>query len=168
MLGGLAATAQVLASVSRHVRRVKAGHAARLRQVDGASRDMRERAKATLDLRREERAMQTELAELSGHIDSGEKTVQRKKSAESLLYVFDERRNPGDQGFILSISHARFADIARNPPAEVAASWAAGRRFLVWAANNKMAQAKANMRFPAEKGYVVGPADAYSGNSDDL
>lgn len=168
ILGGLAAAAQVFASVSRHVRRVKAGHAARLRQLGEVRRDMRERARATLDLRREERAMQRELVELTGQIDSGEKTVQRKKSAETLLYVFDERRNPGDQAFIVPIAHPRFADIARHPPEDVSASWVSGRRFLVWAASDKMASAKANMRFPADRGYVVGALEPYAGNSEEL
>lgn len=165
---GLAAAAQVLATISRRIRRVRAGHAARIKQVEDASRYVRERAKASLDLKREERTMKRELVDISGSIDIGEKTVQEKKSAEILLHVLDERRNPGDHAYIVSVRHPRFADIARHPPAEVATSWAEGRRFLVWAGSPKTAAAKSGVRFPTDRGYAVGAVEVYDGNPDDL
>jgi len=167
-IAGLAAAAQIAAGVAGRIRTAKTRQAARLRQVRDASRYVREKARATLALKREERALIKELESLSRDIDSGEEVVTRQKSKETLLYVLDERRNVGDQAFIIAITHRNFGHLSRGAPEAVARSWAAGRRFLVWAASSKMAHAKASMRYPQDRGFTVAAPESYDGNPDEL
>ncbi|MFM2042137.1 MAG: hypothetical protein RLY86_713 [Pseudomonadota bacterium] len=168
IIAGIAAAAQVFATVTRRIRQVRALHQGRLRQVADLSREVREKARATLDLRREEKAMAKEMQDLSGHIDTGEQVVQRKRAAESFIHVLDERRNPGDHPFLVTIRHPNFAEIARHPPRDVVGSWSDGRRYLVWANAPKMAGAKAAMRFNADRGFQVGPPEPFDGKADEL
>ncbi|QJE71856.1 hypothetical protein HHL28_00880 [Aerophototrophica crusticola] len=168
ILAGLAVAAQVAGTVMKRIKRVQMLHAAKQHQVREASRRMREKARITLDLRREERSMERELQELGVGIDQGEEAVAKERGSESHIYVLDDRRNPGDQAFIVPVRHPNFASLGRTAPAEVLGSWQHGRRYLVWAAAEKMAQAKAAMRFTADKGYAVGQPEPYQGDPEAL
>lgn len=168
VLGGGVAAIQVMTHTSKRIKQIKAKHQGHQGKASAASRAVRERAAATMALRREERVMERELAELNQSIDEGEVVAEREKAAESQIYVFDERKNVGDQAFLLTIAHSDFNALARNAPPEITQSWQQGRRYMVWAANAKMASAKAGMRFNQDKGYRVGAATAFEGDPEEL
>lgn len=169
LLGGLVTAAQVAASVSQRIRRVRRLHLVRRRKLQQAVVQMREKAKGSLDLRREVRGMERELARLTGGIDQGEASVERARAgSESQLYVVDERRQEGDGCFVLTVRHPQFGSLSRNAPTDLAESWRQGRRYVVWAAAAKLAEAKTSARFPADRGYVVGTPEPLQGTGDSL
>ncbi|WP_119681563.1 hypothetical protein [Indioceanicola profundi] len=168
IVASIAAAAHIADLVSKRIRHAKALYAARHRQLQEITHQMRDKAKITLALRREEQAMAAELESLSRSIHTGEDAVVQQKSQESLLYVLEENRNAGDQAFLARITHRAFARVAPAAPQRVLDSWSQGRQFLVWGAMAQAAQAKAAMRYPHGRGFTVGAADAYKGNADEL
>ncbi len=168
VLTGAAAVAQIVGVVQRRVKGVGRQDEERRRQVADASKAVREKAMLTLKLKREERAMLAEIRELATAIDKGEAHVAHVRANEEFIHVSDERKSPGDQAYIAMIAHPDFNRLAKAAPAEVTRSWANGRQYLVWAANPKIAQAKALLRHPAEKGYVVGDITLFTGGPDEL
>ncbi|MFY8093305.1 MAG: hypothetical protein ACOVN0_07475 [Niveispirillum sp.] len=166
ILGGGVVALQMVAHTRQRLRRTRKQHEGHQNRVNAASRAMRERAAATLALRREEQMMRRELDRLNLQIDDGERQADREKATESQIYVFDERKNMGDQAFVFVISHPDFNNLARNAPDEVVKSWKAGRRYMVWAASEKMAMAKAGMRFNQDKGYRVSAPAPFEGDPE--
>lgn len=166
LAGGVVAM-QVTTSISKRIRRAHGLRKAQLGRVAQASKALREKVKVTLDLRREERQMEVELIALDRSIAEGEAQAEREKRTESQIYVFDERKNTGDQAFLFTITHPDFNNLARNAPPEICTSWRSGRRYMVWAASEKMAAAKANMRFNQDKGYRVSPPQAVEGDMEE-
>ncbi|MBP7340641.1 hypothetical protein, partial [Niveispirillum sp.] len=166
ILGGGVVALQMVAHTRQRLRRARKLHEGQQGRVGTASRGMRERASGTLALRREEQQMRLELDRLNEMIEDGEKQAEREKGTESQIYVFDERKNMGDQAYVFQINHPDFNNLARNAPDEVVKSWKAGRRYMVWAASEKMASAKAGMRFNQDKGYRVGPPAPFEGDPE--
>lgn len=170
VLGGLAAAGQVAGVVMKRLKRAKATHAVHRAQARDASARLRDLARETLALRREERAMRRDIADLTEGVAEEEAALARERAAESPLHMLEERHSPGDRPFEVAVSHpdfaAQFYQAARQGAEEVTASWQAGRRYLVWGVNDKAAQAKAALRFPADKGYAVGAAALFEGDLD--
>ena len=166
ILGGGVVALQMMAHTRQRLRRARKLHEGQQSRVGAASKGVRERAAATLALRREERQMQQELEQLNQMIEKGDQQAEREKATESQIYVFDERKNMGDQAYVFQISHPDFNNLARNAPDEVVKSWKSGRRYMVWAASEKMATAKASMRFNQDKGYRVGPPAPFEGDPE--
>lgn len=166
ILGGGVVALQMVTHTRTRLHRTRKLHEGQQNRVGTASRAVRERAAATLALRREEQQMRRELERLNQQIDEGDRQAEREKATESQIYVFDERKNMGDQAFVFPISHPDFNNLARNAPDEVLKSWKAGRRYMVWAASEKMAMAKAGMRFNQDKGYRVGAPTPFEGDPE--
>lgn len=168
LLAGMVVAAQVFTAMAKRIRQAKAQHAARQRRLKQASQALRERARATLALRREERQMEQEMMVLNHSIEEGEATAERERRSESQLYVFDERKNIGDHPYLMTIRHRDFNNLARHAPAEVTQSWQTGRRYMVWAAHEKMAVAKATQRFSQDKGYSVSEPEPFQGDPEQV
>ncbi|OYQ32646.1 hypothetical protein CHU95_17900 [Niveispirillum lacus] len=166
VLGGGVVAVQMMTHTRQRLRRSRRQHEGQHNRVTAASRGVRERAATTLALRREEQQMRRELARLNQQIEDGERQAEREKATESQIYVFDERKNMGDQAYVFQISHTDFNSLARNAPDEVVKSWRSGRRYMVWAASEKMAMAKAGMRFNADKGYRVSAPAPFEGDPE--
>lgn len=166
VLGGGVVAIQMMTNVRRRLRRAQKKHHGQLGRLTNASQAMREQARATLALKREGQQMEHELEELEQIIEQCEQQAAREKVADTQIYVFDERKNIGDTNYVLTIHHPDFNALARGAPDEVNQSWKAGRRYLVWAASEKMAQAKASMRFNLDKGYRVSEPTVYEGNTE--
>lgn len=166
ILGGGVVAVQMLAHTRKRLRRAHKMHAGQQNRVALVSKATRETAGTTLSLRREERQMQQELERLTQQIEEGEHQAEREKLAEAQIYVFDERKNVGDIAYVFQINHPDFNALARNAPDEVVQSWRGGRRYLVWAASEKMASAKASMRFNQDKGYRVGTPTPFEGDPE--
>lgn len=165
---GLAAVAQIIATIQRRIRAVHAQDEQRRRQVTDASKAVREKALFTLKLKREEKAMLSEIRTLTDGIDKGEAHVARVRRSEEFFYVMDERKNPGDHPFLAEVSHPDFGQVSRGAPADVTGSWSEGRRYLIWASTEKMARAKATLRLAPEKGFVVGTVELFKDGADEL
>ncbi|MQP65489.1 hypothetical protein GE253_09010 [Niveispirillum sp. SYP-B3756] len=166
LLAGGVVVLQIISGISKRLRRARAMEGAMLTRVQHARRVMREKAVVTLGLRREEMQQHRELAMLQEMIEDGETAARQEKGNDSQIYVFDERKNLGDQAFMLTISHPDFSNLARKAPEEVVQSWRSGRRYMVWAASEKMAGAKAGMRFNQDKGYRVSEPVPFQGDAE--
>jgi hypothetical protein len=166
LLAGGVVMLQVIANVSKRLRRARTMEGTMQARVLNVRRVMREKAAVTLGLRREEMQQYRELAMLQDMIADGETAARREKGNDSQIYVFDERKNLGDQAFILTITHPDFNSLARKAPEEVVESWRGGRRYLVSAASEKMAAAKAGMRFNQDKGYRVSDPTPFQGDAE--
>lgn len=166
IITGLAAVAQIFGVVQRRVRAVNRQDEERRRQVADLSKKVRETALLTLKMKREEKAMLAEIRGLAHSIDKGEDYVAEFRRNEEFIHVADERKGPGDQAYLAAIAHPDFGSVSRSAPEEVTRSWANGRRYLIWAATEKMARAKAAMRHPADKGFVVGAVELFAGGPE--
>lgn len=166
ILGGGVVAVQMMSHTRKRLRKAEKMHQGQQTRVAAVSRATREQAGTTLSLRREERQMRMELDRLNQQIEQGEQVAERERLGESQIYVFDERKNMGDVAYVFQISHPDFNALARNAPDEVIQSWKAGRRFMVWAASEKMAVAKASMRFNQDKGYRVSAPTAFEGDPE--
>lgn len=166
ILGGGVVAVQMLNHTRKRLRKVKKMHQGQQTRVAAVSRATREQAGTTLSLRREERQMRVELDRLNRQIEEGEQMAEKERMGESQIYVFDERKNMGDLAYVFHISHPDFNALARNAPEELLKAWKAGRRFMVWAASEKMAIAKASMRFNQDKGYRVSAPAPFEGDPE--
>ncbi|TWB21242.1 hypothetical protein FBZ89_105112 [Nitrospirillum amazonense] len=165
---GLTAAGQVASSTARRIRRMRRDTRARRRQVDELFQAVRDKAKLTLDLKREERKMTAELEELRSSVTEHDRLAEARRADEALLYVYDERRMPNDSGFTVTITHSSFQTLSRGAPEPVVSSWRMGRRYLVWASSAKLAVSKTLQRFPPERGYVVKGGDPYPSDPEEL
>lgn len=152
---GVAAAAQVGAITVRRVRALQRAAATRRRYLEGVSAGVRKQARLSLDLKRERQRMSDEVERMRADIASNEAIAAAQLADESLLYVYDERKMPNDQGFVVDIRHPNYQSLSRGAPREVTDSWRQGRRYLVWASSAKLALAKTIQRFPADRGYTV-------------
>ncbi len=166
ILGGGVVAVQMMSHTRKRLRKVEKMHKGQQTRVASVSRATREQAGTTLSLRREERQMRLELDRLNQQIEQGEQLAERERLGESQIYVFDERKNMGDLAYVFQISHPDFNALARNAPDELVKAWKAGRRYMVWASSEKMAMAKANMRFNQDKGYRVGAPAPFEGDPE--
>ncbi|MBB6249809.1 hypothetical protein [Nitrospirillum iridis] len=165
---GLTAAGQVAAATARRIRRMRRDTRARRRQVEELFQEVRSRAKLTLDLKREERKMTTELEQLRSSVTEHDRLAEVRRADEALLYVYDERRMPNDSGYLVTITHSNFQVVSRGAVESVVSSWRMGRRYLVWASSAKLAVSKTLQRFPPERGYSVKGGDPYPTDPEEL
>ncbi|HYE52427.1 MAG TPA: hypothetical protein VEB20_22715 [Azospirillaceae bacterium] len=168
VIAGMAAAGQVMGSAYKRIGKARRTQEGRLRQVDELSQLVREKARTTLALKREERQMTRELAELQGSIDNTEREVTARKANEQFLYLFDERKAPDDGAYVVTITHPNFNRIAKHAPDDVVSSWRSGRRYMVWAASPKAALAKSTHRHPPERGYLVKGGERFDRNPEEM
>lgn len=83
--------------------------------------------------------------------------LERLERTRSQLYVLDDHRAPGDQAFVVRVSHPDFAQVAPGAPPELVQSWSQGRRFVLWAHDSARALRRAAARCPATQGYLLNP-----------
>lgn len=88
-----------------------------------------------------------------------EELEQRMRSAggsDKRIYVLDDRRTDADSTWILRIVNIEYASRVNSNLEPIALdSWKRGRRFLVWAQDEKKAREKATSRYPEQKGFAV-------------
>ncbi|CBS85670.1 hypothetical protein [Azospirillum lipoferum] len=92
---------------------------------------------------------------------------QRLKSAgatDRRIYVLDDRRTQKDQGWLLRVVNIEYgARVNANLTPTALDSWKRGRRFLVWALDEKKAREKVHSRLPENKGFTVMGVESYLG-----
>ncbi|AWK85678.1 hypothetical protein [Azospirillum thermophilum] len=92
---------------------------------------------------------------------------QRLKAAganDRRLYVLDDRRTQVDAGWVVRVANPDYAarvNATLDPFA--LESWKRGRRFVVWALDEKKAREKVTARFPEHKGFALTAIEPYSG-----
>jgi|GEM_PF-1871810 len=117
---------------------------------------IRKLAKATLALRREIRQAERRHTLAEEDCKSLEEKLRAEMAVDRRVYVLDDRRTPSDRTWLALIINNDLTAFA-NPhaPAEVIASWRAGRRFVVWALDEKKAREKILLRFSDRGGYSI-------------
>lgn len=147
---------------------------AQIRSRVRATRDRLGRMEAALHrLRQEEHLLVKEIEALND-----DTAALRRRQAEVLhrlaeeqarhrprLLILSDRRNPGDREWIVTVVNPRIGEIDAAHP--LAAEWARGREYLVWADGERDAAERANRRFGGRPGYqvrsvVAARADLYS------
>ena len=80
------------------------------------------------------------------------------------IYVLDDRRTQKDQGWLLRVVNIEYASrVNGNLTPTALDGWKRGRRFLVYALDEKKAREKVNARFPENKGFTVMGTESYLG-----
>ncbi len=93
-----------------------------------------------------------------------EQRLQAAGAVERRLYVLDDRRTQVDLGWVVKLMNTEYAGRV-NADLEKPAleSWKRGRRFQVWAVDEKKAREKVNARYPEQKGFVITAVEAFQG-----
>jgi hypothetical protein len=121
------------------------------------SQSIRGRARQSLLLRRRKAALQQEMARLGPQLLDERERLAETDATMVRTYVLNDRKMPGDIGYVFTISHPAFQALAPGAPPGLADSWRAGRRCIVWAADPERATKRAALRCSPQRGYVYGP-----------
>lgn len=121
-------------------------------QVDRIKRVARTTLQQARDLRDARR--RKGMAELG--CEELEQRLKAAGAADRRVYVLDDRRTNTDGTWILRIVNLEYSKRV-NPDLDPVAldSWKRGRRFLVWAQDEKKAREKANSKYPEQKGFAI-------------
>ncbi|HYG91556.1 MAG TPA: hypothetical protein VD978_35490 [Azospirillum sp.] len=84
--------------------------------------------------------------------------VQQRLSEEQAkrrprLLILSDRRNPGDKEWLVTVVNTQIGEVDAGHP--LAAEWARGREYLVWAETDRDASERALRRFSARPGYSI-------------
>lgn len=116
---------------------------------------LRKIARRCLNLRREIRSARHRLETTEQECRETEKSIRELERQDRNLYVLDDRRTPADRTWIAIVHHQDFATVNPRVTAEAAASWLRGRRYVVWALDQKKAREKVAVKFPDRSGYLI-------------
>lgn len=123
------------------------------REQSGAIRAM---AREALVLRRTLTKTSDEVERMAQDTLALREKVRQAEAVDRRLYVLDDRRSPSDHEFVAAVSHPAYQRHVQPKATDSwAAAWAAGRRYVVWAADRDRAVAKVAARLPSDHGYVV-------------
>ncbi|WP_029010715.1 hypothetical protein [Azospirillum halopraeferens] len=117
---------------------------------------IRRAARTTLDLAREIRETKRRRRSVELACEELEERLAATNAAERRLYVLDDRRTPSDLSWIVRIANLEYGTRV-NPGLEKTAlkAWKNGRRFVVWALDERKAREKALARYPEHKGFYI-------------
>lgn len=149
----------LMVSLSRATQRIQdaKGRADRFDAMKTAqSERIRKEARTTLGLKRELRAIRRRKEILEEECRLLETRLKRAAEVDHVLYVLDDRRTPADQGWVAVIANPEVLEHG-NPHlnASAVASWKIGRRFIVWALDEKKAREKIAARYPDRLGFAL-------------
>ena len=125
---------------------------------------IRRAGRTTLDLAREIRESRRRKRSMEQACEDLEQRLAATNAAERRLYVLDDRRTPSDLTWVVRVANLEYA-VRVNPDLEPSAlaSWKKGRRFLVWALDEKKAREKVLARYPEHKGFYIQGASRHEG-----
>lgn len=140
---------------------VEATVAASRTRVRGAKESIGKIEATMAKLQREEEKINKEIDEITNSlIDSRRKQSEvQVKLAEAQaqrrprLLILSDRRNNGDKEWLVTVVNTQIREVDANHP--LAAEWAAGRDYLVWAESDRDAAERAQRRFSARPGYSI-------------
>ncbi|HYF87168.1 hypothetical protein [Azospirillum sp.] len=121
-------------------------------------------ARVTLQQARDQRDARRRKAMAELGCEDLEQRLKAAGAADRRIYVLDDRRTQKDQGWLLRVVNIEYgARVNANLTPTALDSWKRGRRFLVWALDEKKAREKVHSRFPENKGFTVMGVESYLG-----
>jgi hypothetical protein len=147
-LGNVLLSAEAIASQARTRVRAAQDSVAKLeaaikrfhREEEKLNREIDEIAEECATLRLKQAGTQQRLAEA--------KARQRPQ-----ILILSDRRNAGDKEWLVTVVNSQIGEIDAAHP--MAAEWARGRDYLVWAETERDAAERTNRRFSARPGYQI-------------
>ena len=125
---------------------------------------IRKVARATLQQARDLRDARRRKAMAEMGCEDLEQRLKAVGAADRRIYVLDDRRTQKDQGWLLRVVNIEYgARVNATLTSTALDSWKRGRRFLVWALDEKKAREKVHSRFPENKGFTVMGVESYLG-----
>ena len=125
---------------------------------------IRKVARATLQQARDLRDARRRKAMAEMGCEDLEQRLKAVGAADRRIYVLDDRRTQKDQGWLLRVVNIEYGPrVNANLTSTALDSWKRGRRFLVWALDEKKAREKVHSRFPENKGFTVMGVESYLG-----
>ncbi|HEY0832662.1 MAG TPA: hypothetical protein VGE72_02030 [Azospirillum sp.] len=146
------ALAQAIRRIKETEQTIAKGESRRRAQVDR----IRRAGRATLALAREMRDAKRRKAVQELACEELEERLRASNAVDRRLYVLDDRRTQNDLGWIVRVANPEYGNRV-NPNLEKSAldSWKRGRRFLVWALDERKAREKVTARFHDHKGFAI-------------
>lgn len=155
-LVGITALSYALAQAIRRIKEteqtIAKGEARRQAQVDR----IRRAGRACLSLSRELRDARRRKTAQEIACEDLEERLRASNAIDRRLYVLDDRRTQNDMGWIVRVSNPDYGQrVNANLEKSALDSWKRGRRFLVWALDEKKAREKVTARFHDHKGFTI-------------
>jgi hypothetical protein len=110
------------------------------RDGENVAKEMEEQARSIAALRQTLQDAQARLAE-----------AQSRRRPQ--LLIFSDRRTGLDKEWLVTVVNTQIGDVEASHP--LAAEWAQGREYLVWAETDRDAHDRVQRRFGARPGYSV-------------
>lgn len=159
VFAGLIGLASLVVALLMAVRRLKETEATvekantrRLAQVER----IKKAARTTLNLAREKEAMRRRKNAIEIACEDLEGRLAASKALDKRLYVLDDRRTQADLGWIVRVVNADYAyKVNAKIDRTALETWRRGRRFIVWALDEKKAREKVIARFQEHKGFDI-------------
>jgi len=153
---GLTALAFGLLQAIRRLRETERMVAKAEARKAAQSERIRHAARVSLGLSRDLREARRRKTALEFACEDAEARLRAAAAIDRRVFVLDDRRTQHDLGWLVKVANADYA--ARvNPALEAAAldTWKRGRRFLVWALDERKAREKVQARYPDHKGFAI-------------
>ncbi|MGQ9368099.1 hypothetical protein [Azospirillum sp. ST 5-10] len=117
---------------------------------------IRRAARTTLGLAREIREAERRQRDLEAACGELEGRLLASNGIDRRLYVLDDRRTPSDLTWVVRVANPDYARrVQPDLDPAVLETWRRGRRFLVWALDERKARDKVYARFPEHKGFYI-------------
>jgi hypothetical protein len=119
-------------------------------------------ARGTLKLARDLRKIKRRESMFERACRDLETQLSASRLLDKRIYVVEERKTEAEQCFLARVSNVDYA--ARVNPklmSNALDSWRQGRRFVVWAVDEKKARERLAARFPDARGYHVLSLQSY-------
>lgn len=144
-------------------------HAQRMRQASrNQGRRLRQFARRSYHLKREVRKQEKREQQLAVTAERlATQLAELRDNRSPAPFILDERRTGQDRGFLTVLSHPEPTTLNPDISDRAAASWKAGRTFIVWAVDEDRAFVKIEQRFPKERGYVLTSLTPEAGSDGD-
>lgn len=165
VFAGMIGFVALVVSMAHAVRRLKETEAT-MTKIESRRQAQVERikraARGTLGQARELAAMRRRKTAIEIACQEIEERLNATRALDRRLFVLDDRRSEAEQGWIVRIVHPDYAHKVNAKLERTALeNWRRGRRFLVWATDEKRVQEKVQTRFPETKGFIVQSIERY-------
>jgi hypothetical protein len=142
--------------IEDNVRRANSRRKAQVERIKRAARGTLKLARDLRELKRRKFVFEMACHDL-------ETQLSASKLLDKRIYVVEERRNEAELCFLARVANPDYAakvnpKLMRNS----LESWRQGRRFIVWAPDEKKAQERLVARFPDMRGYRILSLEPYS------
>jgi hypothetical protein len=153
---GLISLAAALMRASRIIRDAR-GKMEKVQGLKAAQAErIRKEAKVALALRREVKRAELRHGAALEENSRLQELIQKEAAIDRRVYVLDDRRTPTDRTWLAVVVNPDVLRVANSKaPADAVESWRTGRRFVVWALDERKAREKLLLRMPERQGYHI-------------